>query len=96
MLSRTDLDAAVFIGGMEGVQAEYDLFTASHPNGKILPVPSTGGAARLLAQSLNGQQGETLDDVDFASLFYRKLAISPTEPRDQFEKGRSSGATSIL
>ena len=32
MLSREDLKAAVFIGGMEGVEAEYALFKRVHPN----------------------------------------------------------------
>ena len=31
MLSREDLTGAVFIGGMEGVQAEYTLFKRFHP-----------------------------------------------------------------
>ena len=32
MLSREDLTGAVFIGGMEGVTAEYTLFKRFHPN----------------------------------------------------------------
>lgn len=32
MLSREDLTGAVFIGGMEGVEAEYTLFKRFHPN----------------------------------------------------------------
>lgn len=32
MLSREDLRGAVFIGGMEGVEAEYALFKRFHPN----------------------------------------------------------------
>lgn len=32
MLSREDLTAAAFIGGMEGVAAEYALFKRFHPN----------------------------------------------------------------
>lgn len=32
MLSRDDLTGAVFIGGMEGVEAEYNLFKRFHPN----------------------------------------------------------------
>ena len=49
MLSRVDLAAAVFIGGMEGIFAEYDIFTALHPEAKIVTVPAAGGAARQLA-----------------------------------------------
>ena len=73
MLSREDLLAAVFIGGMEGVEIEYELFKKYHPNAKILPVPSTGGAALQLANRL-GSWGETaLKDVDYAKLFRSEL-----------------------
>lgn len=83
MLSRPDLDTAVFIGGMEGVLAEYDIFNALHPDAKVLPIPSTGGAARELAITLGIPEKPLLDDVDFASLFYTELGISAAEPRNQ-------------
>jgi len=76
MLSRLDLKAAVFIGGMEGVEAEYSLFRHFHPDGKVLPVPSTGGAARQLAERIGGFDEAALLDVDFARLFHTKLTLS--------------------
>ena len=45
MLSRQDLEASVFIGGMEGVEIEYALFKRFHPSKKVLLVPAAGGAA---------------------------------------------------
>ena len=36
MLSRQDLNAAVFIGGMEGVEAEHALFKRFHPDAKVV------------------------------------------------------------
>lgn len=71
MLSRQDLKAAVFIGGMEGVEAEYDLFRSFHPSGRVLPVPATGGAALQLAERIGGFDEDALIDVDFARLFHR-------------------------
>ena len=50
MLSRVDLEAAVFIGGMEGLFGEYSLFKELHPSAKIVAVASPGGAARQLAR----------------------------------------------
>ncbi len=38
MLSRSDLKAAVFIGGMDGVEAEFDLFGRLQPGAQVLPV----------------------------------------------------------
>lgn len=72
MLSRHDLAAAVFIGGMEGVEIEFDLFQRHHPGALVLPVPAPGGAALDLAKKL-GITDETLQDIDFARLFHRRL-----------------------
>jgi len=77
MLSRQDLKAAVFIGGMEGVEAEYDLFKRFHPDGKILPVPATGGAALQLSERIGGFEEADLRDVDFARLFHTELPLLP-------------------
>lgn len=68
MISRDDLIAAVFIGGMEGVEAEYQIFRNFHPDAKILPVASPGGAALNLARGYFAN--EDLCDVDFARLFH--------------------------
>lgn len=72
-------EAAVFIGGMEGVQDEYELFIRMHPDAVVLPVFAPGGAAQDLAKML----GATEDRVDFARLFSEKLGISQAEPRNQ-------------
>lgn len=74
MLSRTDLSAAVFIGGMEGVEAEHELFRRFHPAAKVLPVSSPGGAALNLARDHGYFTGDALVDVDFARLFHSHLA----------------------
>ena len=81
MLSRDDLSAAVFIGGMEGIQAEYELFTKFHPAAKILTVASPGGAARELALQLGSSSPQETESVDFADMFWRALEIAPDERR---------------
>jgi hypothetical protein len=83
MLSRDDLEAAVFIGGMEGVLDEHTLFTEFHPAAKVLAVPSPGGAARQLAERLGVQTETKLQDVDFARYFHLELAVRPDEVRTQ-------------
>lgn len=75
MLSRDDLVAAVFIGGMEGVEAEHEIFRQFHPAAKVLPVPSPGGAALILAKDQGYFTDEGLVDVDFAKLFHAHLAL---------------------
>ncbi|HFF3031787.1 TPA: hypothetical protein ACGCGJ_000249 [Stenotrophomonas maltophilia] len=67
MLSRPDIDSAVFIGGMDGVEVEYELLTRFHPAARVLPVAATGGAALDLAQR-SGRPSSRWD-LDFVSLF---------------------------
>ena len=48
MIGARDFDAGVFLGGMEGVETEYDIFRRLHPNKPAYAVASTGAAARIL------------------------------------------------
>lgn len=75
MIGRQGIRAAVFIGGMDGVEKEYDIFCSLNPSGIVLPIPSPGGAALLLAQRL-GLCTDPLvcKDVDFSNIFARKLS----------------------
>jgi hypothetical protein len=75
MLSRQDLEAAVFIGGMEGVESEYGMFKRFHPNKKLLLVPAPGGAALELAERLGGFDETALRDVNFSRLFHAELSV---------------------
>lgn len=76
MLGRTDLVAAVFIGGMEGVEAELAIYQRCHPNGLVVPVASPGGAARDIAQRITRGQGPDLEDIDYARLFHASLGAA--------------------
>ena len=76
MLSSRKFDAAVFIGGMEGVRDEAAMFRRLHPKAKMLPVPATGAAARL--EFLEGNYPQFLEnEISFSSLFRRTLFPSP-------------------
>ncbi|NPU92121.1 MAG: hypothetical protein HPY82_09440 [Gammaproteobacteria bacterium] len=74
MLSRDDLVAAVFIGGMEGIEIEYDMFVERHPKAIVLPVPAPGGASLELAKRLAIFKDDELHDIDFARLFRSRLS----------------------
>lgn len=80
MLSRPNLSAAVFIGGMEGVGAEVDMFQAYHPKAKQIFVGSTGGAALECALLRGVSENEVLS-IDYFKLFHSQLGISANEPR---------------
>lgn len=70
MLSEHKFDAAVFIGGMEGIRDEYEIFKEKHPNALIIPVASTGAAAKILHERLDAPYGEKLkNDYAYMALF---------------------------
>lgn len=73
MLSREDLIGAVFIGGMDGVEVEYDIFRRFNLEAFVLPVAAPGGAALNLAREKGYFHGAELEDIDFATLFNRNL-----------------------
>jgi hypothetical protein len=81
MLRSIPFEAAVFIGGMDGVFDEHAMFASLYPQAKCLPVAVTGGAARMLAAKLNYVSPSDIGPLDFTRLFYRELAISPRERR---------------
>lgn len=78
MLSQ-DFEAGVFIGGMEGIADEHELFDNLHPNTKVIAVASPGGAALQLATKLV----QVNEQIDFARMFYEQLGIDIVEPRDK-------------
>ena len=70
MIVENDFAAAVFIGGMDGVEDEYKMFVESHPEARVFPVASTGAAALILYESNKQMFDERLKgDMAFASLF---------------------------
>lgn len=73
MLSRKDLVAAVFIGGMDAVEIEYQIFRHFHPTAKILPILSPGGGSLNLALDHGFSNNEDLSNTDFKSIFERLL-----------------------
>lgn len=51
MITSQKFDAAVVIGGMDGCLEELKLFKEHHPGAQILPVATTGAAARMIFES---------------------------------------------
>lgn len=76
MLGDNDFAAAVFVGGMEGVEDEYALFRQFHPNVPCLPIASTGAAARLLYDEHPGEfDTRLLSEMSYTSLFKELLDL---------------------
>jgi hypothetical protein len=81
MLTSTEFDAAVFIGGMNGILDEYSLFTSHWPRASCIPIAQTGGAAANLADQIGYAPPEDLAPLDFVTLLYRSLEIRPSQKR---------------
>jgi hypothetical protein len=75
MIASRDFAAGVFIGGMEGVEEEFEMFRAIHPKKPAIPIASTGAAALALFERFTPKRRELLDDLRYMSLFRRLLEI---------------------
>jgi len=77
MLSENDFVAAVFIGGMDGIEVEYKMFRERHPTALILPIASTGAATKIVFDNLvdedEAKHERFLKDYGYMSLFQKYL-----------------------
>jgi hypothetical protein len=78
MLRSEDFHAAVFIGGMEGVEEEYKMFQEFHPGKPTHPIASTGAAALDLFDQYATDRRALRDNLLYLSLF-RELLELPGE-----------------
>lgn len=70
MLNDNKFKAGIFIGGMKGVKTEYDLFIKRHHDAVVLPVASTGAAARIIYNDLLPKPDKRLtNDYAYINLF---------------------------
>ncbi len=76
MLTGHTFRAGVFIGGMDGVEDEFDLFGRHHPTLPRYPVATTGAAARILFDRSPGAfPPELATDYAYFPLFQRLLGL---------------------
>lgn len=78
MIEENKYMAGIFIGGMDGVEDEYKIFVASHPDALVLPIASTGAAAKIIYEKHIDQFSDQglLNDYAYMSLFRRLLKIN--------------------
>jgi hypothetical protein len=82
MFREQQFDAAVFIGGMQGILDEFNLFRKFQPHATPLPILSTGGAALLLSDEVSPDLRQNLsENLDYVALFHEHLDISVRERR---------------
>ena len=84
MFSTYHYDGAVFIGGKEGIVAEYELFKQLCPEAAVLALKSPGGAAAGIQGLIANEDDELLDYVGLFSSglgIHHKLDRNPTAPK---------------
>jgi SLOG cluster3 family len=71
--------AGVFIGGMDGVEQEFDQFRPLHPEAMLLPVATAGAAAAIVLDSrpppTQGWPIELRNDLAYLSMFHKLLQM---------------------
>jgi hypothetical protein len=78
MIEETAFNVGVFIGGMEGVLEEFELFRQRHPAAQIWPIASTGAAAKLVFERTDSPQPDLfLNEMTYATLFRNLLRQMP-------------------
>ena len=77
MLGNYKFDAGVFIGGMEGVEVEWELFRKKHPSAPCYPIATTGAAARIVFDSSPDLPSDLASEFAYLHLFRKYLMASP-------------------
>ena len=73
-------DVGVFIGGMEGVEDEYELFRRIQPEARAFPVASTGAAAAAIFNrdpDLQRDHPELRDEISYLALMRGIVRVRP-------------------
>ena len=73
MISSCKFSAGVFIGGMEGVEIEYDIFKKLSSKAVIIPLASTGAAAKIIYNRLDKKNDAFLTNYAYMSVFQKHL-----------------------
>lgn len=75
MLAGT-FQAGIFVGGMEGVELEYQMFRNLHPETPSFPIASTGAAASRLFEAdsqLQREYSQLRDEISYLTLIRQLL-----------------------
>jgi hypothetical protein len=76
MFTENKFDAAIFIGGMDGIEVEYKMFKEYHTEALILPIASTGAATKIVYDNFFPEEQKNerfLKDYGYMSLFQKFL-----------------------
>lgn len=76
MIKENDYIAGVFIGGMDGVEEEFDIFSKEHADSLFMPIATTGAAAKIIYEKKsNSFDKELATEYAYRSLFSKKIKL---------------------
>lgn len=94
MLRHSTFQTGIFIGGMDGIVDEFQLFRSMQPQADAIPIFSTGGAVLDLANdSERAADRDLWDEMDYVKLFRKLLEIPVSENRELARKAEVRPAT---
>ena len=76
MFTENKFSAAVFIGGMDGIEVEYKMFKELHPNAIVIPIASTGATSKIVYDTIFPEEKKNTrfeKDYGYSSLFKKFL-----------------------
>ncbi len=76
MFGENKFEAGIFIGGMEGIEVEYNMFKGKHPDALLLPIASTGAATKIVYNNFLPEKLKNerfIKDYGYMSLFQELL-----------------------
>lgn len=77
------IDALVCIGGMEGVEREFEMFREYHPRKPIFLLKSTGGATKILADRYsNSENVRIMDSIEYVKPVKEQISEEVPEKFD--------------
>lgn len=82
MFEENEFESAVFIGGMAGIDDEFQLLRSLQPHSTLVPLFGAGGVAGQLALKHGYNPDGDPNPTDFTRQLVEKLNVHPSEPRD--------------
>jgi len=85
-MMRGNVDALVCLGGMEGVEQEFEMFHELHMGKPIFLLGSTGGATKILATEFsNDNFVKVIDNIEYKKPFPEKTKDAEGDHSEKFD-----------
>jgi hypothetical protein len=85
-MMQENIDALVCMGGMEGVEQEFELFRDEYPRKPVFLLKTTGGATNIIANKFtNKSYVNVIDNIEYEKSFLEQLKGQKSEYPEIFD-----------